>query len=145
LAQDITHSSGILWKHEENPFIEFDREPLMPFMISQEGPALATGDISSDGLQDIFIGSSKANKCAVFIQQSNAGFVKSVQPDLDNDSTFEDTDASWTDFNGDGFQDLVVARGGNEYFGKSEDLLPRLYLKDGKGKFSKKKEAFEKF
>jgi hypothetical protein len=142
-AEDVTNSSGILWKHDENPFVEFDREPLIPFMLSQEGPALATGDINNDGLQDFFIGSSKANKSAVFIQYANKGFVKSFQPDLDNDSTYEETEACWADFNGDGWADLAVASGGNEYFGKSEFLLPRLYINDRKGKLVKRTDAFE--
>ncbi len=30
--------------HEENPIVELDREPLIPFMVSREGPALAVGD-----------------------------------------------------------------------------------------------------
>lgn len=140
-VQDITGVSGLAWKHTENPFVEFDREPLIPFMLSQEGPALATGDINNDGLQDVFIGSSKANKSAVFIQQQN-GFSKTAQPDIDNDSTYEDTGACWADFNGDGFSDLAVASGGNEYYGKSEFLLPRLYLNDGHGRLLKKDDAF---
>ena len=36
----------------ENPFTEFDREPLIPHMVSTEGPALAVADINHDGLED---------------------------------------------------------------------------------------------
>ncbi|MEY2811671.1 MAG: hypothetical protein RI991_666, partial [Bacteroidota bacterium] len=42
--------------HEENRFNEFDREPLLPHMLSTEGPAFAMGDINNDGLNDIFFG-----------------------------------------------------------------------------------------
>ncbi|MGQ0740507.1 MAG: VCBS repeat-containing protein [Bacteroidota bacterium] len=140
--EDITKQYGLSYLHKENVFVEFDREPLMPFIVSQEGPALAVADINGDQLDDIFIGSVKWEKSAVFIQLANGKFIKTDQPALDNDSTYEDVDASWADFNNDGFMDLAVAGGGNEYYGKSEFLLPRLYLKDGKGNLIKKERAF---
>ncbi len=40
------------------------------------------------------------------------------------------------------YPDLLVASGGNEYYGMDEHLLPRLYLNDGKGNLRKKKDAF---
>ncbi len=43
-------------------FSEFDREPLMPHKMSTEGPALAVADVTGDGLEDVFIGSSKGKK-----------------------------------------------------------------------------------
>jgi hypothetical protein len=140
--QDIRQQTKLLFLHKENPFIEFDREPLMPFMVSKEGPGLAIGDMNNDGLDDVFIGSSKWEKSAVFIQQRTGVFMRSVQPSLDNDSTYEDVDAAWTDVNGDGFTDLIVASGGNEYYGKYEFLSPRVYLNNGKGTLTKKADAF---
>ena len=115
----------------------------MPFMVSKEGPALAVGDVNSDGLDDVYIGSSKWAKSAVFIQQSTGVFKKMLQPDLDKDSTYEDVDACWVDVNNDGFPDLVVASGGNESYLVSEFLLPRVYLNDGKGNLTKNTEAFK--
>ena len=141
--EDITRTSGLDFTHVENLFNEFDREPLMPFMASREGPALTLGDINGDGLQDVFVGSVKWEKSAVFIQSSAGKFSRTQQPDLENDSTFEDVDATWTDVNNDTYLDLVVASGGNEYYGESEFLLPRVYLNDGKGHLSRKKDAFD--
>ena len=141
-AVDITALSGINFLHEENPFNEFDREPLIPFMASREGPALATGDINGDGLDDVFAGASKLKKSAVFIQQASGKFSQSSQPALEADSIYEDVDACWTDVNNDKHPDLVVASGGNEYFGKSEYLMPRVYLNDGKGNLTKLSGAF---
>jgi len=143
-TEDITNETGLSYLHEENPFNEFDREPLIPFMTSREGPALAVGDINGDGLDDVFIGSSKLKKPGLFIQQSNGRFLRSNQPALDADSTYEEVDAVWTDVNNDKFPDLVVASGGNEYYGNSDYLLPRIYLNDGKGNLNRLTDAFDR-
>jgi enediyne biosynthesis protein E4 len=140
---DITDEVNLKFKHVENPFNEFDREPLIPFMVSREGPALAVGDANGDGLDDVFIGSSKGNKSAIFFQRSNGKFEKSDQPGLDNDSTYEDVDATWIDVNNDGKTDLVIASGGNEYYGNDRFQQPRLYLNDGQEHFTKLDHAFD--
>ena len=140
---DITKEVNLQFKHEENPFEEFDREPLIPFMVSREGPALAVGDANGDGLDDVFIGSSKGNKSAIFLQLPSGKFERSVQPALDNDSTYEDVDAAWIDVNNDGKTDLVIAGGGNEYYGNDTIQQPRVYLNDGKAHFTKLAHAFD--
>jgi len=140
---NITASTGLLYRHEENDFHEFDREPLIPHMLSTEGPALAVGDLNKDGLDDLFIGSSRLKKSAVFIQQPSGKFLRTSQPDLEADSSYEDIDACWTDVNNDGYMDLVVASGGNEFFGQDPMLTPRVYLGDGKGQFRKLSRPFD--
>jgi hypothetical protein len=141
--QDMTAQTGLQFQHEENVFGEFDREPLMPHMVSTEGPALAVADIDHDGLEDVFIGSARDKKPAVFRQQASGKFIRMQQPALDADSAMEDIDAIWTDVNKDGHPDLVVASGGNEFFGPDPHLQPRVYLNNGKGILSKLDHAFD--
>lgn len=140
---DITQSSGLLFKHSENNFNEFDRESLMPKMLSAEGPAIAVADINYDGLEDVFIGASKTFHNAVFIQNKLGKFVHIHQPSLLLDSIWENTDAIWVDVNQDKYVDLVIASGGNEYYGSDQHLNPLLYLNDGKGNLTKKSDAFD--
>lgn len=140
---DITASTGIQYKHDENLFNEFNREPLLPHMLSTEGPALAVGDVNNDGLDDIYFGASKGYKPSLYLQQSSGKFIKSAQPGFDKDSVYEDVDASWVDVNNDGFIDLVVASGGNEFYGQDENLLPRVYLNDGKANFTRLPHAID--
>lgn len=139
---DITAQTKVSFLHRENSFVEFDREPLIPFMTSTEGPALATGDINKDGLEDFFIGSSKWEKSAVFEQLPDGTFKKTTQPAIDADSTYEDVDACWADVNNDSYPDLVVASGGSEFYGQSDYLRPRVYINNGKGGLKKKEDAF---
>jgi hypothetical protein len=141
-VQDITKEINLLHRHEENPFVEFDREPLIPHMVSREGPALAIGDANGDGRDDVFVGSSNGKKSVLFLQQPSGRFQKIKQPALDKDSTYEDVDAVWADVNNDMHVDLIVASGGNEYYGTDQHLLPRIYINDGKGVLVKKEDAF---
>jgi hypothetical protein len=141
-VSDITNKTRIDYLHKENHFVEFDREPLIPHMVSTEGPALAVADINHDGLDDVFIGSARNYKSAVYLQQASGQFLKTAQPVLDNDSAYEDVAASWVDVNNDGNIDLVVASGGNEFYGNDEHNTPRVYLNDGKAGFTKLENAF---
>ena len=139
---DITRETGLEYVHKENGFNEFDREPLLAHMLSTEGPALAVGDINKDGLDDVFIGASKTYHNAIFLQQPGGNFLKMNQPELYKDSMYEDVDAIWADVNNDGNIDLIIATGGNEYYGNDDHLLPRVYLNDGKANFKKLAKAF---
>ena len=141
-AEDITVTTGLNYLHSENLFNEFNREQLLPHMLSTEGPALAVADINHDGLDDIFIGASKTYHNAVFIQTASGKFIQKPQPEMMKDSMWENVSAQWVDVNNDNNPDLVIASGGNEYYGKDMHLLPLLYLNDGKGNLSKKADAF---
>ncbi|MBS1490829.1 MAG: VCBS repeat-containing protein [Bacteroidetes bacterium] len=140
---DITRQLNIQVKHEENFFPEFTREPLIPKMISTEGPALAVADINHDGREDIFLGSSKTSVPVILLQQTSGEFKLLPQPEFENDLMNEEVDACWADVNNDGHLDLVVANGGNEFFGKNNHLSPVIYLNDGKGALKKKTDAFD--
>lgn len=135
---DQTEAVGLDMVHTENPFVDFNREKLMPIMVSAEGPALAIGDLNQDGLEDFFVGSSKFNHSQIYFQTNNGQFENRTPSLLKQDSIFEDVDATMVDLDVDGDLDLIVASGGNEYRGKQEPLLQRAYINDGRGDFSKK-------
>jgi hypothetical protein len=134
---DWSKVSGLDFKHEENPFIEFNRERLIPFMVSREGPALAVGDVNGDGLDDVFVGSAKRVPAALFFQDSKGHFKKQDQPAIRQDSIFEEVDACFADLDQDGDLDLILADGGNEYRGTDTPMRQRAFLNDGKGNFSR--------
>lgn len=135
---DVTTKTGLGYVHEENPFVEFNREGLIPHMVSSEGPALAVGDLNGDGLEDVFFGSCKRRPSAIYLQKKDGTFAQNTPDVIKQDSIFEDVDAVIVDLDNDGDQDLVVAAGGNEYRDQDIPMQQRWYVNDGKGGFTRK-------
>jgi hypothetical protein len=134
---DVTAGTRIGFVHTENHFVEFDRERLIPHMVSTEGPALAVGDANGDGLDDVFFGSSKRKRSALYFQKADGTFYEKTPPLIIQDSVFEDVDAVWVDVENDGDLDLVIASGGNEFYNAEEATRQRYYRNDGKGNFDR--------
>ena len=137
MLTDVTDRVGLTWTHRENPFVDFDRERLMPRMVSTEGPALAVSDVNGDGLDDIYFGGAKDQPGALFIQQADGRFVQSNAGAFAADSVSEDVAAIFFDANNDKHPDLYVVSGGNEFSELAPALQDRLYLNDGRGQFHK--------
>jgi enediyne biosynthesis protein E4 len=137
LVTDITQQTTFPFVHHENDYVDFDRERLMPKMLSTEGPLMAVADLNGDGLDDIFIGGAKDQPSAILIQQADGSFAKSNEQLLAQDAVSEDIGAVFFDANGDGHPDLYVVTGGTEFSDAASPLEDRLYLNDGKGNFRK--------
>ena len=137
LFTDVTAHSGIDFVHRENEFVDFDRERLMPKMVSTEGPFMAVADVNGDGLDDVFIGGAKDQPGQLLLQQSDGRFVKGDSRAFEEDRISEDVGATFFDANGDGDHDLYVVSGGNEFSDMAPALQDRLYLNDGRGGFPK--------
>lgn len=141
LLADVTGSVAIPFVHHENEFVDFEREPLLPKLLSTEGPAMAVADVNGDGLDDFYIGGAKGQPGMLLVQQRDGRFVASSEAVFAPDSMSEDVGAVFFDANGDGRPDLYVVSGGNEFTEGSSALQDRLYINDGRGRFHKAVDA----
>jgi hypothetical protein len=132
-------------RHVENDHVDFYAERIIPRVISQEGPKGATGDINGDGLQDVFIGGASGKGGNIFLQNAQGKFSKKEQPAFAPFKNFEDVAAVFFDVDHDGDLDLVLGAGGNDRLTNSGELNHRLFLNDGKAKFTYAKNAFPDF
>ena len=141
LFEDVTSRLAIDYKHREDDFVEFNRDPLMTQRLSTEGPALAVADVDGDGLDDIYAGGAKWQPGKLLLQRPNGTFRSASESVFQADSVAEDVDAAFFDADGDGRPDLYVVSAGNEFAGRSQALRDRLYINDGKGAFHRAMDA----
>lgn len=122
--------------HKEDGHNDFDYEGLIYQKLSQEGPALAVGDVNGDGNEDLFIGGAQGQPGTIYLHIGNGKVSPKNSADLEKDSALEDVTAAFFDANGDGHLDLIVGSGGNNV-AQQRNYRARLYLNDGNGNFTK--------
>lgn len=137
LLREITDAVRLDFSHDENKFIEFNREPFIPHFLSTHGPALAVADVNGDGWEDIYLGGAKHQPGGIYLQDAKGNFNNTADSVFISDALNEDVDAIFFDANGDDLPDLYVVSGGNEFFWRAPALKDRLYLNLGDGRFRK--------
>lgn len=132
LLKEITNPTLIA--HKENNYSDFDFEGLIAKKLSQEGPAIAIGDIDNDGNDDIFIGGAKGQTSMLYLHKGKGNLVPSSKITFEKAALFEDTAATFVDVNNDGFLDLIVSTGGGQVDAEAY-YISRLYINNGNGTF----------
>ncbi len=119
--------------HKEELYIDFKVQPLLPHLLSQNGPGIAVGDINGDGREDFYIGGAFRHSGSFFIQNAQEKF---TEKPLTKEQKFEeDMGTLLFDADMDGDLDLYIVSGSSEFPIDSKYYQDRLYLNDGKGNF----------
>jgi hypothetical protein len=128
----FTPSPALPYKHTVGSQVDYSVQPLLPYLVSRQGPPIAVGDVDGDGLDDVFVGGSLESPEQLLLQQKDGRFAAAP---WSVDSTFEDWGALFFDANGDGKPDLYVASGCYQCAPESPRLQDRLYINQGGGRF----------
>ena len=136
IFKDVTAEGKLKYTQTENDFIDFKREPLIPYRCSRKGPYFAKADVNGDKLEDIYIGGAAGFEGKLMIQNINGSFTEKKQAAFTADKKQEDMGAVFFDADGDGDMDLYVVSGGAEFAAGDKLYQDRLYKNDGKGNFT---------
>ncbi len=137
LFKDISAAGKLKYLQTEDDFIDFKREPLIPYKCSRKGPYFTKADVNGDKLEDIFIGGAAGFEGKLMLQNADGSFTEKKQPAFITDKNFEDMGSLFFDADGDGDMDLYVVSGGAEFNAGSNLYQDRLYINDGKGNFTR--------
>ncbi|MEM7698049.1 MAG: FG-GAP-like repeat-containing protein [Verrucomicrobiota bacterium] len=143
----FTQSASLTgFSHEELEFDDYDRQPLLPFKLSQLGPGQAWGDIDGDGDPDFLLSGAAGQPSQLFRNQTSPGsgdVILSPEPQevFQQDARFEDMGVLFFDCDSDGDLDLYMVSGGVETMPGGPALQDRIYLNNGVGEFSRAPEG----
>jgi len=141
LFEPVPGRRGLDVVHQEGAFIDYNREPFLTQKLSREGPALAVGDVTGNGLDDVYVGGAKGQAGVLYHQQVDGTFTPAPADVFADDRAHEDVHAVFFDATGNGALDLYVVSAGNEHWGTQEPLRDRLYVNDGTGAFTRDEAA----
>src|SRR6185436_18311634 len=84
LFTEVSKQRGINFTHQENDYVDFKVQPLLPHMHSKNGPGIAVADVNGDGLDDFYVGGATNHSGALFIQNVDGRFNKGPVSKIDS-------------------------------------------------------------
>nr|WP_297789755.1 VCBS repeat-containing protein [uncultured Allomuricauda sp.] len=138
MFEKLTDSSGLDYQHQENNYVDFYYDRLMPYQMSRLGGRMAVGDINGDENDDVYFGGAVGQAGKLFLGNDDGTFIEDskTQPWLaPKPSEKEEVAPLFFDANNDGLLDIYIVNGGNEQLAGSLFYQDHLYLNQGEGQF----------
>lgn len=89
LFADVSHL--LQHTHHEEPFNDFERQPLLPRRLSQLGPGVSWFDVDNDGREDLIIASGRGGQLACYRNDGQGGFKPLLAAPLNTTVTRDQT------------------------------------------------------
>lgn len=144
LFTNVSPNLGVNYYHTEPDFIDFNIQRLLPHKLSEYGPALASGDIDKNGLDDVVISGNGDTPPTLLLQQKNGKFL-AKQLELPLGKNIRRPESLGTllfDADGDNDLDLLLTSGSNQFEPNTANYQDWFFVNNGKGNFTFNQTAF---
>ncbi|MBE7504112.1 MAG: VCBS repeat-containing protein [Verrucomicrobiales bacterium] len=86
---DVSHR--LAHGHHDDPFDDFERQPLLPRRLGEAGPGVCWTDLDGDGWDDLVVGAGRGGQLACYRNDTRGGFQRLTQAPWNQTVTHDQT------------------------------------------------------
>src|SRR5437667_11158405 len=74
--QRMAARRALRYKHQAGTLLDYNAQPLLPYVLSSQGPPLAVADVNGDGRDEVLVGGAAGVPVKLLIQQKGSSCVE---------------------------------------------------------------------
>ncbi len=130
---EVSQAENLSWPSREELVDETAQQRLLPMRFNRRGPGLAAGEVNGGGRDDLVIGGTTKDPARLLLGSPAGKFIPADGAITDKGMPVNDGPVLLLDADGDGRNDLLVTRGGDNLPAGSPGYQPMLLLNRGDG------------